>query len=66
MAADERLLSERFPTNETEIRALEADSGRHFGYVRAIGRRRAEAQLFDPLMSVPARYTQTPLLRERG
>jgi len=52
------------PGNEKEIRALEADAGRHFGYVRAVGHRRAEAQLFDPLMSVPARYTQQPLLRE--
>ena len=51
------------PTNEKEIRALEADAGRHFGYVRAVGRRRAEAQLFDPLMSVPVEYTKKPLLR---
>jgi hypothetical protein len=54
------------PENETEIRALEADAGQHFGYVRAVGHRRAEAQLFDPLMSVPMRYTKKPLLRERG
>ncbi|HJZ77724.1 MAG TPA: hypothetical protein VKE51_38610, partial [Vicinamibacterales bacterium] len=54
------------PDNVTEIRALEADAGRHFGYVRAVGHRRAEAQLFDPLMSVPTRYTQKPLLRQRG
>ena len=51
------------PTNEKELRALEADSGRHFGYVRAVGRRRAEAQLFDPLMSVPVEYSKQPLLR---
>ena len=51
------------PTNEKEIRALEADAGRHFGYVRAVGRRRAEAQLFDPLMSVPVDYSKQPLLR---
>jgi cyclopropane fatty-acyl-phospholipid synthase-like methyltransferase len=51
------------PANEKEIRAVEADAGRHFGYVRAIGRRRAEAQLFDPLLSVPAEYTKQPLLR---
>jgi hypothetical protein len=52
MAVDERLISDRFwldwlklvaPTNEMEIGALEADAGRHFGYVRAVGRRRAEA-----------------------
>jgi SAM-dependent methyltransferase len=51
------------PANETEIRALETDAGRYFGYVRAVGRRRAEAQLFDPFMSVPAEYTKKPLLR---
>jgi hypothetical protein len=43
--------------------ALEADAGRHFGYVRAVGRRRAEAQLFDTLMSVPVEYSKQPLLR---
>jgi hypothetical protein len=51
------------PANEKEIRALEDDAGRHFGYVRAVGRRRSEAQLFDPLMSVPAEYAKKPLLR---
>jgi hypothetical protein len=51
------------PTNQTEIRALEADAGRNFGYVRAVGRRRAEALLFDPLMSLPMEYSKQPLLR---
>ena len=51
------------PANEKEIRALEADAGRHFGYVRVVGRRRPAAQLFDPLLSVPAEYTKKPLLR---
>ena len=51
------------PENATEIQALEADAGRHLGYVRAVGRRRAEAQLFDPFMSMPAEYTKKPLLR---
>jgi hypothetical protein len=51
------------PANETEIRALEADAGRHLGYVRAVGRRRADGQLFDPLMTVLAEYTKKPLLR---
>ncbi|MBA4062671.1 MAG: hypothetical protein C0501_02985 [Isosphaera sp.] len=54
------------PANETEIRAVEADAGRHVGYVRAVGRRRADAQLFDPLMSVPAEYALRPLLRGPG
>jgi hypothetical protein len=28
-----------------------------------VGRLRAEAQLFDPLMTMPAAYTKQPLLR---
>jgi hypothetical protein len=52
------------PDNMTEIRALEADAGRHLGYVRAVGRRRGDAPLFDPLPSVPAHYTKKPLLPE--
>lgn len=51
------------PANETEIRALEADAGRSFGYVRAVGRRRSGAQLFDPNISFPAEYKKAPLLR---
>ncbi len=51
------------PDNATEIGALEADAGRHLGYVRVVGRRRADAQLFDPVVSVPAQYTKKPLLR---
>jgi cyclopropane fatty-acyl-phospholipid synthase-like methyltransferase len=51
------------PENVKEIRALEADAGRHLGYVRAIGRRRADVALFDPNLRVPAQYTKRPLLR---
>jgi SAM-dependent methyltransferase len=51
------------PTNEKEILALETDAGRNIGYVRAVGRRRAEAHLFDPFLTVPAEYTKKPLLR---
>jgi SAM-dependent methyltransferase len=51
------------PDNVTEFRALEADKGRHLGYVRAVGRRRAGVQLFDPVPSVPSQYTKKPLLR---
>jgi SAM-dependent methyltransferase len=51
------------PENGTEIRALEADSGRHIGYVRVVGRRRAEADLQEPIVSVPTQYAKTPLLR---
>lgn len=51
------------PDNTTEIRNLETDSGRSLGYVRIVGRRRPEAQLPDPITSVPAQYESKPLLR---
>jgi cyclopropane fatty-acyl-phospholipid synthase-like methyltransferase len=51
------------PHNEVEMRALEADAGRYVGYVRAIGRRRADAQVMDPYLSIPAEYAAKPLLR---
>jgi SAM-dependent methyltransferase len=51
------------PQNTTEIRALETDAGRHLGYVRAVGRRRADAQLLDLNFTVPPQYTKQPLLR---
>ena len=54
------------PANVKEIRAIETDAGRYFGYVRAVGRRRADAQLFDPLIEIPAQYTKQPLLREEA
>jgi hypothetical protein len=51
------------PDNRAEISALEADAGRYLGYVRLVGRRRAEAKLDEPIVSMPFQYTQTPLLR---
>jgi hypothetical protein len=51
------------PDNATEIRALEADAGSHLGYVRVVGRRRAEAPLQEPVNSIPMQYEQKPLLR---
>jgi cyclopropane fatty-acyl-phospholipid synthase-like methyltransferase len=51
------------PENHTEIKAVEADGGRYLGYVRLVGRRRVEAQLEEPVVSIPAQYTKTPLLR---
>jgi hypothetical protein len=51
------------PDNATEIQALEADSGSHLGYVRAVGCRRADAQLSEPIVSVPTQYVKRPLLR---
>ena len=51
------------PANELEIAAIEADAGRNLAYVRAIGRRRSGAHLFDPGLSIPAEYVPAPLLR---
>jgi cyclopropane fatty-acyl-phospholipid synthase-like methyltransferase len=51
------------PENECEIRTLEADAGRTFGYVRVVGHRRADAKLFDPVLTIPAEYAKKPLLR---
>jgi SAM-dependent methyltransferase len=51
------------PDNLTEVRALEADAGGHLGYVRVVGRRRAGAQLTEPILSVPTQYVKKPLLR---
>ena len=51
------------PDNKPEIKALEADRGRYIGYVRVVGRRRAEAQLGDHIVSLPTQYTKKPLLR---
>ncbi len=44
------------PENVTEVRAWEAGSGSHLGYVRVVRRRRAEARLSEPIVSVPTRY----------
>jgi hypothetical protein len=51
------------PDNEAEIKALEADRGDSLGYVRLVGRRRADVTLADPVVSLPACYTKKPLLR---
>jgi SAM-dependent methyltransferase len=51
------------PDNATEIAAVEADRGRYLGYVRVVGRRLADFQLEEPIVSVPAQYTKKPLLR---
>jgi hypothetical protein len=49
--------------NVVEIQALEADRGDYLGYVRVVGRRRDEACLDEPIVSVPMEYTKQPLLR---
>ncbi len=51
------------PDNAVEIAALEADRGRHLGYSRAVGRRRADAPLDEPVASIPAQYEARPLRR---
>jgi cyclopropane fatty-acyl-phospholipid synthase-like methyltransferase len=53
------------PNNESEINALEADRGKYLGYIRVVGRRRGEAKLTDPVVSVPTQYERKPLLREK-
>ena len=54
------------PDNHSEIKALEADRGRYFGYVRLVGRRRGETPLGEHTLSVPTEYTRKPLLRDEG
>lgn len=54
------------PDNEVEIKALEADRGSFLGYVRVVGRRRADVKLPDHIVSVPTHYTRKPLLRTEG
>jgi SAM-dependent methyltransferase len=54
------------PDNAAEIAAVEADRGRHLGYARTIARRRADVQLEEPIVSIPAPYTRQPLLRDRS
>ena len=51
------------PDNETEINTLEADRGNYLGYVRLVGRRRAETNLEEPIISIPTQYAKHPLLR---
>ncbi len=51
------------PDNATEVGVLEADAGGQLGYVRVVGRRRGEAQLQEPILSVPAQYVRKPLVR---
>lgn len=54
------------PDNTLEIAALEADAGRQLGYVRVVGRRRADATLQEPVVSIPFQYQAKPLLRGAG
>ena len=51
------------PHNAVELAAVETDAGRTLGYVRAVGRRRGDVKLDEPITSLPSRYTKAPLLR---
>ena len=53
------------PDNHVEIKALEADRGEYLGYVRLTGRRRGDAVLSEPIVSLPADYRKERLLRNQ-
>jgi cyclopropane fatty-acyl-phospholipid synthase-like methyltransferase len=53
------------PDNTSEIEAVEADRGRHLGYVRVVGRR-TDAPVIEPFAVIPPEYTRAPLLREEA
>ena len=52
------------PENRVEIDAVKADQGNWLGYNRAIGRRRADVKLEEPVTAVATTYTGHPLLRD--
>jgi ubiquinone/menaquinone biosynthesis C-methylase UbiE len=54
------------PENAVEIQAVEADRGSYLGYVRLVGRRRGQARLDEPIVSITSAYTRKPLLRAAG
>jgi cyclopropane fatty-acyl-phospholipid synthase-like methyltransferase len=51
------------PENLTEIRAMEADRGRHLAYVRVIAKLAKDARFDAPITSVATTYVEAPLLR---
>ena len=51
------------PENYVEIHAVESDQGGCLTYVRAVGRRRPDATLDDPITALPTKYIPHPLLR---
>lgn len=51
------------PDNQVEIEAIQTDGGNNLGYVRAIATRRDDVPLDEPVVSIPAQYTNKPLLR---
>jgi len=51
------------PDNAVELKAVEEDAGRYFGYLRLVARRRPDVSIDGPITTVPTEYTKTPLLR---
>ncbi len=51
------------PDNAAEIQALESDRGAYLGYVRVVGRRRADTHLQEPILSVATEYVRRALVR---
>ena len=51
------------PDNTVELKAVEEDAGRYFGYLRLVARRRSGVHIDAPITTVPAAYTKAPLLR---
>jgi SAM-dependent methyltransferase len=56
------------PDNAVEIETVEADAGKWLGYLRVVGRRRADVELDsycwpDGLKASPVEYAMVPLLR---
>jgi hypothetical protein len=56
------------PDNAAEIETVEADAGKWLGYLRVVGRRRADVELDsycwpDGLKASPVEYAMVPLLR---
>ena len=52
------------PDNEREMRAIESDAGRYMGYVRVVARRRPDAVIDEPVVSIPTEYARVELLRD--
>jgi cyclopropane fatty-acyl-phospholipid synthase-like methyltransferase len=54
------------PDNAVELKALDEDAGRYFGYARCVARRSADVSPMEPVASVPTNYVKTLLLRNDG
>jgi cyclopropane fatty-acyl-phospholipid synthase-like methyltransferase len=52
---------QEYPSNEVEIRALDADRGEYLGYVRVVARRNRAVDLGEIITSLPERYERREL-----